>query len=186
MAIEKPKLTAKQINEAAEQSLKEKTDDHKVIVTKRSILTESDTAGQVAPEAIPSVDEESSPPVAVTPTHNVKIEPISEPSSDQPPVDEPPADAEPETEVKDKSGDNNDASHDDKAPLVDVAELIDSGKYYLPINSVEKKRAKRVAIVGVLFILLLGAAWFIVALDAGLIQIDGIEPVTQFFSRFIK
>jgi hypothetical protein len=64
-----------------------------------------------------------------------------------------------------------------------IQKLIDSKQYFLPINSVEKRRTKRVIVLGVALSLLLIIAWADVALDAGLVQIDGIKPVTHFFSN---
>lgn len=63
-----------------------------------------------------------------------------------------------------------------------VDKLIESKKYFLPINSVEKRRSKRVVAFGILLSLLLIVAWIDIALDAGLIEINGIKPVTHFFS----
>lgn len=65
----------------------------------------------------------------------------------------------------------------------DVAKLVESGKYYLPINTVEKRRAKRFVALGIVLILLLVAAWGVVALDAGLIVVDGVKSPTHFFSN---
>lgn len=62
-----------------------------------------------------------------------------------------------------------------------LQKIADAKTYYLPINSVEKKKAKRFVILGILFSLLLIIVWLDVALDAGLIQINGISPLTHFF-----
>lgn len=63
-----------------------------------------------------------------------------------------------------------------------IQKLVESKQYVLPINAVEKRRSKRVVIFGILLSLLLVAAWVDLALDAGLIEIDGIQPITHFFS----
>lgn len=64
-----------------------------------------------------------------------------------------------------------------------IEKLADSKKYYLPINTVEKRRSRRFVAVGIILSLLLIVAWADIALDAGLIQIHGLKPVTHFFSN---
>jgi len=66
---------------------------------------------------------------------------------------------------------------------VGVQKLIDSKKYELPINAVEKRKTKRFMVLGILLAVLLTLAWIDIAADAGLIQIDGFKPVTHFFSN---
>jgi hypothetical protein len=61
--------------------------------------------------------------------------------------------------------------------------LTDSKEYYLPINAVEKRRSRRFVGLGILLSLLLALAWADVALDAGLIHLNGVKPVTHFFSN---
>lgn len=63
-----------------------------------------------------------------------------------------------------------------------VQKLVDNKQYFLPINSVEKRRAKHVVILGLVLSLVLAAAWADVALDAGLIKLGDVKPVTHFFS----
>ena len=64
-----------------------------------------------------------------------------------------------------------------------IDKLADSKQYYLPINTVEKRRSKRFVLLGILLSLLLVIAWADIALDAGLIHLDGIRPLTHFFSN---
>lgn len=64
----------------------------------------------------------------------------------------------------------------------ELQKLVDSKKYFLPINSREKQRTKRTLALGILLSLILIAAWFNIALDAGLLHIDGLKPLTHFFS----
>lgn len=64
----------------------------------------------------------------------------------------------------------------------DIQKLIDSKKYSLPINSVEKRRTKHTLVFGIVLSILLLLAWVNIALDAGLIEIDGVKPLTHFFS----
>ncbi|HET9098244.1 MAG TPA: hypothetical protein VFN51_01355 [Candidatus Saccharimonadales bacterium] len=63
-----------------------------------------------------------------------------------------------------------------------IAELTESKEYYLPINTVEKRRSRRFVAVGILISLILVAAWADVALDSGLINVAYSVPHTHFFS----
>ena len=69
------------------------------------------------------------------------------------------------------------AAHD-----AEIQKLIESKKYFVPINSVENRKTKRFIAVGLFIILILAVAWVDVSLDAGLIHIHGIKPFTHFFS----
>lgn len=51
----------------------------------------------------------------------------------------------------------------------ELQEIIDKQEYFLPIKTVEQRRSRRFAILGLLLIILLGLAWYDVALDAGLL-----------------
>jgi len=64
----------------------------------------------------------------------------------------------------------------------ELQKLVESKKYVLPINSLEQRRTKRIVLLGLLLSLLLAAAWVDIALDAGLIHLSGLHPVTHFFS----
>jgi hypothetical protein len=64
-----------------------------------------------------------------------------------------------------------------------IEKLIESKKYFLPINAVEQRRSKRNVVLGLVLSVILTVAWVNVALDAGLVEINGIKPVTHFFSN---
>lgn len=64
-----------------------------------------------------------------------------------------------------------------------VQKLVDSKKYELPINAVEKRKTKRFIVLGVFLAILLALAWADVAADAGLVHVNGVKPVTHFFSN---
>lgn len=63
-----------------------------------------------------------------------------------------------------------------------IAKLSDSKQYYLPINTVEKRRSRRFVAIGIILSLLLIVAWADIALDAGLIHVGGLKALTHFFS----
>ena len=90
-----------------------------------------------------------------------------------PPLDAKAAQPGDEDEVSLAAQEKHDAS---------VQKLIETKKYFLPINSVEKRRAKHSLVLGVGVSILLLLAWANIALDAGLISIDGVKPLTHFFS----
>lgn len=64
-----------------------------------------------------------------------------------------------------------------------IQKMVDNKQYFLPINSVEKRRSKRVFVLGAIVSVLLILLWVDIALDASLIEIQGIKPVTHFFSN---
>jgi hypothetical protein len=64
-----------------------------------------------------------------------------------------------------------------------IDKLSESKKYYLPIDTIENRRSRRFVVLGILLSLLLIVAWADIALDAGLIQLGSIKPVTHFFSN---
>lgn len=68
------------------------------------------------------------------------------------------------------------AEHD-----ANLQKIVDAKTYYLPINAVEKRKTKRFVVLGVLLSILLLMVWVDIALDAELIQIDGLSPLTSFF-----
>jgi cobalamin biosynthesis protein CobT len=70
------------------------------------------------------------------------------------------------------------AKHDEA-----MQQMVESKQYFLPINSLEKRRTKRVVVLGIALSVLLAVAWVDVALDASLIQLGSVKPVTHFFSN---
>jgi hypothetical protein len=126
--------------------------------------------------------ESDEAPVAPEATPAPKTTP--EPTQDEPQPDE----ADSQTEPTDKDAAPTDAQIEaaamaETAHDASVQKLIDSKKYYLPVNSVEKRRTQRFVILGIILSILLVVAWADIALDAGLIQISGVKPVTHFFSN---
>jgi hypothetical protein len=64
-----------------------------------------------------------------------------------------------------------------------ITKLAESKQYYLPINTVEKRRSRRFVGLGILLSLLLIVAWADIALDAGLIHLGSLKAPTHFFSN---
>jgi len=64
-----------------------------------------------------------------------------------------------------------------------VEKLIESKQYYLPIETEEKRRSKRFVALGILLSLVLILAWADIALDSGILQLNGVKPLTHFFSN---
>jgi hypothetical protein len=65
----------------------------------------------------------------------------------------------------------------------EIQKLVDSKKYFLPINAVEQRRSRRFVALGIILSLLLIVAWVDIALDAGLISLPAIKPATHLFSN---
>lgn len=131
------------------------------------------------PEIKPPEPEEDEPAEAKVP------EPETE-KTDDPAEDEKPEDNTDGGQSKnDRTVTEADAEEAAKAEKHDAAikKLVDSKQFFLPINAVEKRRSKRVMALGIILSILLVLLWIDIALDASLIEIDGIKPVTHFFSN---
>lgn len=63
-----------------------------------------------------------------------------------------------------------------------VRQAIEKEQYFLPINAIEEQRSRRVAILGLLLIIVLAVAWYDIALDAGLLTNMYELPHTHFFT----
>jgi hypothetical protein len=117
-------------------------------------------------------------------------------ADEQPVSDETPEEAATEPEATDDASEEEAPTNDkqtaeqleavDEAAeakrAVEVQTLVDSKTYFLPINSVERRRTKHFVIAGVLISIILAVAWVDVALDAGLVRIGDVQPLTHFFS----
>lgn len=80
------------------------------------------------------------------------------------------------------------ASAAEKAAVAERAaqeKIIASGQYYLPIAGAGRQRGVQRAVLILLLVVLLGLAWLDIAMDAGIIHIHGVQPVTHFFSNRI-
>jgi hypothetical protein len=58
---------------------------------------------------------------------------------------------------------------------------IEQGEYFLPITTAETRRLRREVVLATLFVVILIVVWLDIMLDAGLLNIDGIKAVTNFF-----
>lgn len=148
-------------------------------------LSKKPTAAVVKPLSAPELESVEEPEAPAKPEVKEKPEPkeaakpAKESESKPAKTEEDDAQLAPkDIEKADKAEAAEKSKHDKE-----IQALIDSKKYYLPINSVEKRRSKRVVVLGVVLSLLLIIVWIDIALDAGLIQIDNIKPVTHFFSN---
>jgi hypothetical protein len=118
-----------------------------------------------------------------------KLKPLKEPATtstdtkeNQPAEDEtPPTENDTKPQPEPKPG--HDTGPNQTKHGADIQKLIDSRKYELPINAVEKRKTKRFVVLGVFLAILLALAWADIALDAGLVKVSGIKPVTHFFSN---
>lgn len=112
-----------------------------------------------------------------------KPEPKPEPAKEEPtpPKPEPkPVVVEPKVEIpKDKPVIDDEAVLAERA--AQVQKLVASQEYFLPIETIEQRRTKRTAILGVLSIIVLLAAWYNVSLDAQLLPNTYNLPHTSFF-----
>lgn len=160
--------------------------------------------GEAAPEA--EAKPEPQPEAKVEPEVEVKVtkpeqKTIDPPKPEAKPVEEPkavapeptPAEETPTTDPDQKPATGTDeAKPTDKSKEqidnqeeikhdAEIEKLIVGKKYELPVNAVEKRRTKHFVALGVILSILLALAWVNIALDAGLIEIDGVKALTDFF-----
>lgn len=155
-------------------------------------------------------DTDDSPVTAATEADKPEVDPTApeaekpaEPSPPEEPADEPvPAENEkpsPETPPSDKHG--TITGSDQGKPTTDaerklqaeasmqakhdeaIQKLVDEGQYVLPINTVEKRKAKNFVVLGVVLAIALVLAWLDIALDAHILNLGGVHPVTHLFSN---
>lgn len=62
-----------------------------------------------------------------------------------------------------------------------IQKLIDGKQYALPIQTVEQRNSKRVIIMGAVLSVVLLLLWLDIALDAGILHLSGLQPVTNLF-----
>lgn len=67
------------------------------------------------------------------------------------------------------------------ARLTEQEKIIESKQFYLPINVVEKRRSLDRVILLFVLVLLLALIWIDIVLDAGILRLGGIQPLTHFF-----
>lgn len=60
-------------------------------------------------------------------------------------------------------------------------ELVENKTYFLPINSVEKRRSTIISALGVVLIIVLGLFLVNLLMDVGTLEINGVKPLTHFF-----
>jgi hypothetical protein len=168
-----------------------------VIIPNRPILKDPMVVNRAKnedsePKGPPPVKDKPADPPAETPKLEPKPEPEPETEPEPKPADKPEpdktetADTVPEQDSEEKPKADQElqaqaaeqARHDSA-----VGKLVESKQYYLPINTVEKRRSRRFVALGIILSLLLVVAWADIALDAGLIQLNGVKPLTHFFSN---
>ncbi|MDB5185224.1 MAG: hypothetical protein JWN38_1032 [Candidatus Saccharibacteria bacterium] len=143
----------------------------------KSRTPQSDEVASAEPVAEP---EPSPEPAA--PTEPKKPEPPkpAEPAADEP---EEPAPETPKGDDQLTPGEEDKAAVSNDEHEIAIAKLIESQQYFLPINTMEKRKARRFIALGVVLILLLGVGWTDIALDAGIITINGVQAPVKVFSK---
>jgi hypothetical protein len=114
-------------------------------------------------------------PVKSLPSDDAKEKPEEAPSSDTTDkISSGKSDAKKDIAEVDK------AAEEEAERQAKLDKLVESGQYFLPVNAVKKRRVRNTLIV-VIIIVILALIWLDLALDSGLIHINGLSPVTHFF-----
>ena len=137
------------------------------------------------------------------PKAELKIEPLTDNNLDSPkdePQAEPASEPEPKPEANEPKTDSESQSappeaqseaakmrrqlqqeEENRAHIEKINQLVESERYFLPINMKEKRYNQRVILIGVLICIVLAVVWLDVALDAGIINNSLHLPHTHFF-----
>lgn len=67
------------------------------------------------------------------------------------------------------------------ARVAEQEQIIASRRYYLPVTNTDARRGAARSLLVLLLVLVLTAVWFDVVLDAGILHIGGLQPLTHFF-----
>jgi hypothetical protein len=68
------------------------------------------------------------------------------------------------------------------ARLAEQEKVIESKKYFLPINAAQHRRGTNMAILLLVLVLVLALVWLDIVLDAGILKLGNFQPLTHFFS----
>lgn len=74
------------------------------------------------------------------------------------------------------------AEEEKAAKAAELEKLVESKKYFLPINAVQLRRNKLRVLLLFIICIILAAALLDISLDAGVLKINGIQPLTHFFN----
>ena len=136
----------------------------------------------------PAVPAKQPEPVTPSQTSETEKQPDELRSASSPSEDEP--EKADDTEPPEQTAESEAVAKADAVAAAEKAEtekeatvqkLVESKQYYLPIETVEVRRSKRIVVLGVAISLLLALTWVNIALDAELIQLGDIKPLTNFF-----
>lgn len=181
---------SKTISELAEEANAEpKNDDKKepeikLPIDEEEVKDEAENA-QETDDKTPGDKDEPTPAKAEKLPVEKDETPENEPHKDttEPKLDDDKKDSNADT--KDIEGiEDPEAAQEDKElkkRKAEVAKLAESKKFYLPITTVENRHNRRAVVIGVAISILLIIMWINIALDAGLINLGGIKPFTNFF-----
>ncbi|HET7060030.1 MAG TPA: hypothetical protein VFH99_01785 [Candidatus Saccharimonadales bacterium] len=160
-----------------------------VIVSNRPLLKDPMVVDEDAalPKEGPDPDDKKPPKEELEHTAGPKLQPPDTIQPDdaqtQPAEKKETLPAQTEPPGKKEADPKQEAAEETAKQAAATQRLIDSKRYELPIDTVEKRKTKRFVVLGVVLAVLLTFAWIDVAIDAGIIHIGSAKPVTHFFSN---
>ena len=166
-----------------------------VIITNRPVIKDPMVNEQTPESAVTATP--SNKKLTITPIHD-DVAPKAESAEEPMPnitVDDKPVEVTPETTVADVApegsqpvaipaeGEEREAENElARKRAARLQKMIDEEEYFLPIKTEEERRSRKVAIIGIALIVVLAAAWYNTALDAGLLPNSYDLPHTSFFT----
>ena len=136
-----------------------------------------DTPDTAAPEPTPepAVEPVATPEPVANPAPDItppELKPEEAPQPEPAKPEAEPAVAVPAAKRDDKQlspMQNDEALRLAQERAARLQHMVEKEQYFLPINAVEERRSRRVALLGLLLVVLLALAWYDVALDASLV-----------------
>ena len=161
-AVIKP-ADAPVVEEAAKESPAATASHAKKVVIKPLHESVAETAVEPTPEP-PESNSPEPPKGFPEPVENAAVKPEAQPG-----VPAEKADREADDEIARKRTER-------------LKKMIEEEEYFLPIQTVEERRSRKVAVFGLILIIILAAAWYDAALDANLLPNTYNLPHTTFFT----
>jgi hypothetical protein len=147
----------------------------------------SEEVPEAPSEVVAAADEPPKADNLEQPTTTAVDEPAEQPSTHTPRAEAVAAAAsssDAKIGTKDIQTDSQVAAEEDAEAKrqAELAVMIANKKFYLPINTLDRQRTMEFIISGIILSILLGLIWVDIALDAGLIHLGGVKPLTHFFN----
>ena len=186
-----PDLPIKSVDEVIEETVEETTETEAEVTVETTGSTEVTGAPPLAPLDDAAVAAELAPTAEEPVVNEDDSEPVevSKPTETEQPAESAPADDEPaeilplgdDTAVVESLSESDQKEALAAQKLAEEQEkIIESGAYYLPINSAHRKRSRHRLVLAVVMVIVLLALFALAAWDAELLNVPGYDAPTNY------